>query len=188
MRETAKAIIRYPFQTDRRILNSVVTVLDKVAVRRGQDDVYGLPGGTIERGETPEKALVREVAEELGLRIRKASKVGRVGRHHLFLVEKVDGIVDQNSMQLSEILGVGFLNSGRARRIPVERLQAHVKYVVNKLLSKKRGLQTDWPWGVNPDFKIRGYFFTGNRNRDFYDWEQQLRVIGAKRGFNANGW
>jgi mutator protein MutT len=41
-------------------------------IRRGKEPLYGrwvVPGGTVELGESLEQALVREVAEETGLRV-----------------------------------------------------------------------------------------------------------------------
>lgn len=53
---------------------------------------WGLPGGGIERGETPVAAVLREVEEETGLRARRASYVGSFRRSrrriHLFVVRK----------------------------------------------------------------------------------------------------
>jgi 8-oxo-dGTP diphosphatase len=39
------------------------------AGRRWYPDVWDLPGGHVEDGEAPEEALVREIAEELGVRV-----------------------------------------------------------------------------------------------------------------------
>jgi len=188
MKQTAKAIIRYPFASPGRIpLNSVVTVLDKVAVKNGKDAVYGLPGGTIERGETPEQALVREISEELGLKILKSTNLGSVGRHNLFLVDAITGVVDQGGIQSDEILGVGFLNSGRESMIPVDRLQGHVRHVIAKLMAPAV-YPKYWPKAEKCGYKIRGYFFKGNTNRGFYDWQQQQKINQAGGRFNPNGW
>jgi 8-oxo-dGTP diphosphatase len=40
---------------------------------------YGLPGGTIEPGETPEDAVVREVLEETGLHVVVEHLIGSYG-------------------------------------------------------------------------------------------------------------
>ncbi|HEY1565313.1 MAG TPA: NUDIX hydrolase [Gaiellaceae bacterium] len=37
---------------------------------------WGFPGGAVERGETPEQAVVREVREETGVEVRIESRVG----------------------------------------------------------------------------------------------------------------
>jgi 8-oxo-dGTP pyrophosphatase MutT (NUDIX family) len=38
-------------------------------VRRADDGSWAMPGGWVDPGETPERAVVREVAEETGLRV-----------------------------------------------------------------------------------------------------------------------
>ncbi len=50
-------------------------------VRRGHEPglgLWSLPGGRVEPGETDAAAVVREVAEETGLRVRAGALVGRV--------------------------------------------------------------------------------------------------------------
>jgi ADP-ribose pyrophosphatase YjhB (NUDIX family) len=52
-------------------------------IRRGQEPgrgLWSLPGGRVEPGETDHEAVVREVAEETGLRVRPGRLVGRVSR------------------------------------------------------------------------------------------------------------
>ncbi|MHB2022304.1 MAG: NUDIX hydrolase [Mycobacteriales bacterium] len=52
-------------------------------VRRGhppQAGTWSLPGGRVEAGETPERAVIRELAEETGLRAEVLHWVGRVSR------------------------------------------------------------------------------------------------------------
>ena len=50
-------------------------------IRRGHDPhrgLWSLPGGRIEAGESPERAVVREVREETGLEVLPGGPVGRV--------------------------------------------------------------------------------------------------------------
>jgi 8-oxo-dGTP diphosphatase len=52
-------------------------------VRRAHEPgrgLWSLPGGRVEQGETDHQALIREVAEETGLRVRPERFVGRVTR------------------------------------------------------------------------------------------------------------
>ena len=52
-------------------------------IRRGQEPgrgLWSLPGGRVEPGETDHEAVIREVAEETGLRVRPGRLVGRVSR------------------------------------------------------------------------------------------------------------
>ena len=50
-------------------------------IQRGHDPhrgAWSLPGGRIERGESPEEAVVREVHEETGLAVQPVRPVGQV--------------------------------------------------------------------------------------------------------------
>ena len=59
-----------------------------VLVRRGQAPAYGdwsLPGGAVELGETLEEAIVREVEEEIGLKVKVIDLIAVLDR--IFLDE-----------------------------------------------------------------------------------------------------
>src|SRR2546421_2406948 len=69
MRTVVAAVIE---RSDRRLLIG----------QRRRNDTYPLkwefPGGKVEAGETPERALARELKEELGVSLRKWVPIGRV--------------------------------------------------------------------------------------------------------------
>jgi 8-oxo-dGTP diphosphatase len=48
----------------------------RIAVVRGNNGAWWLPGGGTEPGEAPEETVVREVLEELGRAIRLVGKIG----------------------------------------------------------------------------------------------------------------
>jgi mutator protein MutT len=52
--------------------------------RRKDDGRWGLPGGAVDPGEAPAQALVREVHEEVGLRVRPVRLMGVFGAFPLF--------------------------------------------------------------------------------------------------------
>jgi mutator protein MutT len=45
-------------------------------VRRADDGRWAMPGGWVDPGETPEQAVVREVAEETGLQVSSITPSG----------------------------------------------------------------------------------------------------------------
>ena len=66
--------------------NAIITCKGKLLLEKRRDsDVWGLVGGGVKKQETPLQAIVREVREELGLRIpaesfQKLSVYGEPGR------------------------------------------------------------------------------------------------------------
>jgi 8-oxo-dGTP pyrophosphatase MutT (NUDIX family) len=61
--------------------------------RRRDDGRWGLPGGAIEPGEAPAQALVREVFEETGLRVRPLRVLGVFGGTENFRIRYGNGDV-----------------------------------------------------------------------------------------------
>lgn len=69
MRTVVAAVIE---RRDRRLLIGQRRRSDTSALK------WEFPGGKVERGETPEAALERELLEELGTTLRKCTPIGRV--------------------------------------------------------------------------------------------------------------
>lgn len=69
MRTVVAAVIE---RSDRRLLIGQRRRSDTSALK------WEFPGGKVERGETPEAALARELREELGTTLRKCTPIGRV--------------------------------------------------------------------------------------------------------------
>ena len=106
---------------DRPIVGVAAVVIedDRVAlVRRGRPPAYGewsLPGGAVEPGESLEEAVVREVAEEIGLKVEVVEVVavldrifwdqeGEVHYHYVlidFLCRKTGGKLQASSDAIS---------------------------------------------------------------------------------------
>jgi 8-oxo-dGTP pyrophosphatase MutT (NUDIX family) len=67
-----------------------------VVSRHEGSQEYALPGGIIEAGESPERAMIREVAEETGVRVRSYERLGigtQDGRAvHVFVARAVSGV------------------------------------------------------------------------------------------------
>ncbi len=63
--------------------------------RRSDDGLWGMPGGWVDDGESPEQAIVREVREETGFAVRVVGLAETTQRpaslHHTFLCEVLGG-------------------------------------------------------------------------------------------------
>lgn len=68
------------------IVRAIIEKDGKIIVcRKKRKKYYFFPGGHVEAGESPEKALRREIMEELGLKIKKILFIG--GSEHEFIEE-----------------------------------------------------------------------------------------------------
>jgi len=98
-------------------------------VRRGNEpskDLWGLPGGMVELGERVEDAIVREVEEETGIRVKplrlltvldsiRRDDEGRIRFHYIlfeFLCEEIDGELEAST------------DASDARWLPVDELES----------------------------------------------------------------
>jgi 8-oxo-dGTP diphosphatase len=61
------------------VVVGVVTSTQGVLIGKRRDGIprWTLPGGTVEPGESPAQAVVRELAEECGLPVRAGAELGR---------------------------------------------------------------------------------------------------------------
>lgn len=58
-------------------------------------EYYSIPGGGIDKNETPENAVVRELYEEMGVRIELsklvAHRIGKIFEHYVFMAHIISG-------------------------------------------------------------------------------------------------
>lgn len=75
------------------IENSKLALIERF---RAGTHYFAIPGGGVDKGETPEQAAVREAEEELGLRVKIKQRIaqvniGQAGRQEYYLVESIGG-------------------------------------------------------------------------------------------------
>ncbi len=83
-----------------------------LSIQRQDFEVWGLPGGEIDPGETPAQAAVREVAEETGLTVRLTRLVG------LYSMPQWTVMNTTTAVFAAEVLG-GSLHADAAETIDV---------------------------------------------------------------------
>jgi len=122
-------------------------------VYSAKNDEYKFPGGGINENETPEEALIREVKEEVGVRIRKVNrKIGTVIEYceakekdidyfkmisDYFLVEIENKFYEQNLDQyekelLFEPKWLSITNAEMANRKNIEEKSSRISKWINR--------------------------------------------------------
>lgn len=200
MKESVRGIMRYPLSLNGKKYNTVLTLLDAKAIADGNTGgIYRLPGVELTPGQKKEMILVDSIRAELALEVNKITYYGSIftkegGDTHLYFIKEATGNIQQpffrgdrheEGYDPKVIRGIGFLNNSLPNQIPVERLQEHVRYLVQNLLGKQEyGLETYWGEG-NPRYTLPRYFVSGNMSDAFYDWEQQCRINKRGKPFSA---
>ncbi|XXM70788.1 NUDIX hydrolase [Lysinibacillus sphaericus] len=97
------------------IAQALVTQQNKILmvkqyVQRG-DIVWNYPGGSIEEGETPEQACIREVKEETGYDIKIVRLLFKNSTKHTFIAEIAGGelYVDLDNEVNSDIIDAAWI-------------------------------------------------------------------------------
>ena len=95
MRTVVAAVIE---RGDRRLLIGQRRRNDTSALK------WEFPGGKVERGETPETALARELREELGITLRKCAPIGRVVHKYAETPEELEILFFAAAISVGELI------------------------------------------------------------------------------------
>ena len=114
-------------------------VLLKTSVRGISKGYWNLPGGKIQRPETPRQCVVREVLEETGLRIKNVSKNGTMRLYdeperlfyiiHVFSSGNYDGVLHSTEE--------GWVKWFDINAIPFEKMWGTARYVMPLIIQGK---------------------------------------------------
>jgi 8-oxo-dGTP diphosphatase len=116
-----------------------------LAARRSPDMPHPMkwefPGGKLKDGESPEKSVVREISEEMNVRIKVLRQMQPVVHHYsagsIRLIPLLCELMDDDSaIRLSEHVDWKWVP--KEKLLDVEWLEADVE-VVNQLLTRLRG-------------------------------------------------
>ncbi|SFJ70547.1 8-oxo-dGTP diphosphatase [Halobacillus dabanensis] len=105
-----------------------------VLVVQDRDNLWNLPGGKREEGETPRQCAKREVKEEVGIRVNQLFEIhqgtyyfsGIKWTGHFFIANSVSGTPSLNEM--NKIKGIRFVKDYNQAEFPEELLES-VKYL-----------------------------------------------------------
>lgn len=99
------------------------------------------PGGRIEPGETPARAAVRELKEELGLRIRSEQLLGQLPTVHTYLGARTDVFVGSLPGEVLDQLRINRTEVAQLLRAPVSLFLEHPQ-------NTSYGVQGHTVWGM----------------------------------------
>lgn len=72
-----------------------IAIVDNVASDDGKPAGWGLPGGSVDEGEVPERALEREIREETSLDLTRLGII--ISDRHLCFIENVRSRLEESS-------------------------------------------------------------------------------------------
>ena len=88
-------------------------------------EYYSIPGGGIDKGESPEDAAIRELHEEMGVHIKLgrlvAHRISRFFEHYVFTADITDG-EPHLMMDSEEAAHMGEHNQFIVKWVPIEEL------------------------------------------------------------------
>lgn len=137
---------------------SVLIVNDRGEIlchQRNDLKYWGLPGGMVELGESPETAAIREVKEETGLDILIARKIAEYERPqmpgakvtlHLFQARPVAGVLDPSNHETAA-LRWATIDTVPGPRNPYLQSYLH-DYRSNRPDVIRRALTLPWFWAL----------------------------------------
>jgi len=103
--------------TPSRVRRGVIGVVSRgseyLMIQRAANVAKGgawcFPGGHVERGETPRRAVIRELAEELGMQVRPLQRLGAVrilDSNHILVVWRVEHVGGEIQPHAPEVADV----------------------------------------------------------------------------------
>ncbi|MFW6094117.1 MAG: NUDIX hydrolase [Pseudomonadota bacterium] len=106
---------------------------------------WGLPGGQVERGESPRAAAARELNEELRLRDPKLEEVGAYrykGALHMVYAAPLAG--DVHDFDTVELLDIGWFTEPAVARLGAEA-RLHARYEIDAIRRLRAQLECGAP-------------------------------------------